>query len=1188
MSYHLATESLNLSLGGLVLFILISWIIKLKKYSSLAQSLAYSKTQLEENLLEAQIKIKSLEEELQAAREENKLLETKLKIRQHLLEFQKDNLKQNGLKKLRESSQAAKTCQVILKNYSQDEQGNCTNCIGVKTDVTEPKQAEIQRERFFTLSLDLLCIAGFDGYFKCLNPAWETTLGYSTEELISQPFIELIHPDEREAALTEIERLGRGQLTYHFENRYRTREGTYRWLTLTAVPYVEEGLIYAVAHDITKRKQTEAEIQQTRNFLQTMIDHLPLAVFVKDGKPETFSQIILWNKTCEKIFGISATEAIGSTTFEHFSDSQAEFFYQKDRETFARRMPLEIPEEEADSYSLGKRLLHTVKIPLYDEQDQPQYLLCISEDITERKRAEEALKKSEEQFRLVFQHSPIGIAIATPEGKLVRVNEAFSQMMGFTEAELLKRTCGDLTYPDDLKNEIPLHQKLLAGEIAYYRLEKRYLTKKGQVLYGMLHVGLIRDEQDKPLNLVGQVVDISEKTQAEIALRESEDRLSRIITTISDGLIVVNNQGNIKFINPAGEKLFGRSQEELLEQHFGVPFVDGKTTEIFIRHANQQLIVAEMRVGLIIWEQQKAHLISLRDITERKQIEKALSESEQRLESILNSIEDVVWSTSATTLNLIYLNPATERVYGCSIEQLLAEGNLWFNLVHPDDQALIDAHFKALEDTGHSEYEYRIVRPDGTVRWLYSRSRTIYDPTGKPIRFEGIDSDITERKSFTEQLQYNAYHDPLTSLPNRIFLLEKLEEALKKNQNRENIFFAVLFLDLDDFKVVNDSLGHIVGDQLLIAIAQRLKTSLSVPHTLARFGGDEFTILLEEIQSTDEPLKAAQKIHNDLTQPYDLNGQQVFISTSIGIALSDPSYIHPQEILRDADTAMYQAKRWGKGGYAVFDQQMHLRAVKRLHLEIELRQAIELKEFLLYYQPIVSLSTGYLTGFEALIRWQHPKKGLISPVEFIPIAEETGLIVPMGKWITQQACRQLKLWQEQYNLKNPLQISVNLSSKQLRNSHLIEEIDEILAQTGIDPSSLKLEITESMLMENVDIAMNILIELRKRNIELCLDDFGTGYSSLSYLHRFPVTTVKIDRSFVMQMQPGNSNAEIVHAIITLAHSLEMTVTAEGVETQLQLQQLQWLECEQAQGYFFSKPLPPKEAGTLIQAFPCWK
>ena len=436
-----------------------------------------------------------------------------------------------------------------------------------------------------------------------------------------------------------------------------------------------------------------------------------------------------------------------------------------------------------------------------------------------------------------------------------------------------------------------------------------------------------------------------------------------------------------------------------------------------------------------------------------------------------------------------------------------------------------------------------------------------------------------------EQLLHDAFHDKLTGLPNRVSFIDRLEHAILYAKRRENYLFAVLFLDLDRFKVVNYSLGHAIGDQLLQAIANRLQACVRPGDTVARLGGDEFTILLENIQNVEDATQVADHIQKELTLPFNLSGNQVFTAASIGIALSTPDYDRSEELLCDADTTMYRAKVLGKGRYEVFDKTMHTQAMALLQLENDLRRAIERQEFRLHYQPIVSLKSNRVTGFEALARWQHPERGLVSPAEFIPVAEETGLIVPIGAWVLREACRQMRAWQVQFPVHSPLTISVNISGKQFSQPDLIKQIKQILHETGLDARSLKLEITESVLMENAESAVAMIVQLQNLGIRLSMDDFGTGYSSLSYLHRFPIDTLKIDRSFVNDVDVDAEKIEIISTVVALAWNLGMDVVAEGVETKKQMYQLKALKCEFGQGYFFSRPLDSEKAGALIAAEP---
>ncbi|MGC9527415.1 MAG: two-component system response regulator [Limnospira sp.] len=448
--------------------------------------------------------------------------------------------------------------------------------------------------------------------------------------------------------------------------------------------------------------------------------------------------------------------------------------------------------------------------------------------------------------------------------------------------------------------------------------------------------------------------------------------------------------------------------------------------------------------------------------------------------------------------------------------------------------------------------------------------------------------EILKRKRTQKKLLHMAWHDTLTDLPNRALFMKKLTQVLNRAQKCPERQFAVLFLDCDRFKVVNDSLGHLVGDALLVAVAERLRSCIPLSHTIARLGGDEFTILLESIQSQDEMVTIADLILNQLGAPFYLLDQyEVFINASIGIVLGGANYQKPEHILRDADTAMYRAKDLGKARHQIFDTTMHAQAQKRLALEMDLRRAIENREFILNYQPIVSLRSGKVAGFEALIRWIHPDFGLIYPGDFIPVAEETGLIIPLGLWVWEEACRQLRVWKEKYRNNWDYTLSVNLSVKQFSQPDLLDCLQEALLRQGLDGTNLRLEITESAVMENADHAIDILNQLKALKVKLSIDDFGTGYSSLSYLQNLPVDTLKIDSSFVNKIGEKSDNFKIVAAIVTLAHNLGMGAIAEGIKTPQQLAHLRSLGCEFGQGFFFSKSLDAESLEALIARSPRW-
>ncbi|NCJ07049.1 EAL domain-containing protein [Synechococcales cyanobacterium C] len=591
--------------------------------------------------------------------------------------------------------------------------------------------------------------------------------------------------------------------------------------------------------------------------------------------------------------------------------------------------------------------------------------------------------------------------------------------------------------------------------------------------------------------------------------------------------------------------------------------------------------------------EQRTALLQM-EMVERTQAEQRLKESEQRLDSILNALEEVVWSTTAPAAvsvigepdqtKVLYLNKAAARIYGRPLAELKRQPHYWLNLVHPQDRNRVVQEYARLAQKGSVRMRYRIVRLDSEIRWLKHRSQISYAPDGTAIRIDNTISDITVQQRIEAQLRHDALHDGLTGLPNRTLFMERIDQAIKHNQRHPEDLFAVLFIDLDRFKLVNDSLGHGVGDHLLITIGQRLQTCLRSADTLARLGGDEFTILLEDVQEMTEVIQLAERLLAELAHPLTLQGQTLVVGGSIGIVFNTSGHDTATMLLRDADIAMYRAKNQGKGRYAIFDQVMYDQTLKRLEIESDLRQAVEQSAFFLCYQPIFNIQSGQLYGFEALIRWQHPQKGLVSPADFIPTAEETGLIIPIGKWVLREACRQLRTWQVQFPEIPDLKLSVNLSGKQIQDPTLLTTIDQILAESGLDGSCLRLEITESMLMDSGEDSSHLLLQLRDRSILLSIDDFGTGYSCLSYLRRLPVNTLKVDRSFVDQMTQDVESYEIVRTVITLAHTLGMTVVAEGVETAAQIEALQDLDCEFAQGYFFAKPLQQQVVEAALERY----
>ncbi|MGE5775853.1 MAG: putative bifunctional diguanylate cyclase/phosphodiesterase, partial [Chloroflexota bacterium] len=569
-----------------------------------------------------------------------------------------------------------------------------------------------------------------------------------------------------------------------------------------------------------------------------------------------------------------------------------------------------------------------------------------------------------------------------------------------------------------------------------------------------------------------------------------------------------------------------------------------------------------------------------RDISERKQSEAKLEQSISTLHATLEATTDGILVVDGQGKIVNFNRRFTEmwHIPDTVMESREDSQVMAFVLDQLVDPERFVAKIQELYGQLGMESFDTLGFKDGRVFERYSRPQLV---AGQNVGRVWSFRDITERKRAEEQLIYNALHDPLTNLPNRTLFMDRLQHAMERARRHKDHKFAVLYLDLDHFKVVNDSLGHTIGDLLLVESSQRLQECLREEDTVARLGGDEFVILLEYIQNPTDVTRIANRIQTSLASPFDLENHKVFVSVSMGMVLNATGYEQLEDILRDADIAMYRAKGQGRGRYEMFDTAMLAHAMTRLELETDLRKALERKEFIVHYQPIVDLETRRTVGFEALVRWQHPIRGLVMPSEFIPTAEETGLIVPIGHWVLVEACRQIREWQVLFSAEPPLTISVNLSVRQCSQTDLVQKVAEALQNTGLAANNLKLELTESMIVEDAASTSTMLSELRALGVQVQIDDFGTGYSSLGYLQRLPIDTLKIDRTFVSRIGNNGSGSEIVQTILALAHDLGMKVVAEGIETDEQLSKLKSMECEYGQGYLFTKPVDSQAVEALL-------
>jgi diguanylate cyclase (GGDEF)-like protein/PAS domain S-box-containing protein len=932
-------------------------------------------------------------------------------------------------------------------------------------------------------SSEIVTVVDPDGTLKYTSPAFGRLLGYDPEKVVGKMNVfEYIHPDDLPHVLEETEKiLSEGGITSNkAEYRFRHADGSWRWMESMGTYLLDDPSVNGImvtSRDITKRKESEERLRRAEERYRTLVERVPAVVYVQEiGRPDS---PMYMSPKIEALTGYSPEECRNP-------DMRWRMVHPADRE----RMQSEDQRrgEPGEVFASEYRVLHregrTVwvrneSVLIEDESSGSHYWQGFMLDITERRRIEVALRESEQRFRRSFDDAAIGMALVGTDGRFLRTNRSLRELLGYSEEELLGKTFQDITYPDDLNVDLDHFDRILAGEMRTYQTEKRYMHKEGHVVWALLSVSMVHDEEGEPLYFVSQIQDVSERKRAEQKVRDAEQRY-----------------------------------RTLVEQIPAVTYVD------------------------------------------------PVSDPDTSL----------------------YTSPQIEQMLGYTPQEWQNE-KLWPKRLHPDDRERVlaaDERFEAGGEDPFSE-EYRLLAKDGSVVWVREEAVLVRDEAGEPLYWQGVFYNLTERKALEERLHHQAYHDPLTDLPNRRLFANHLKGALKPTRERKGRKCAVLFMDLDNFKVVNDSLGHEVGDHLLVAVGQRLKGCLRRGEVAARLGGDEFTLLLEDISSAGEAEEVAERIIRELRAPFAIEGHLIFATISIGIALSDTVGRAQEDLLmRAADIALYRAKGKTKACFEVFDRNKDAYALERLELENDLRKAIEREELKLSYQPVFSLESNSIAGMEALLRWEHRERGVMRPQEFIPLAEETGLIVPIGRWTLEEVCRQAREWQDSYQIDPSPIAGVNLSLRQFQHPGLVEDVAQVLRETGLEPGNLALEITESVAMHDEDATIATLEGLKSLGVWLVIDDFGTGNSPLSYLtSQFKMDHLKIDGSFIRRFVEDADDSAIITGLIDFAHAVSLRVIAEGVETAVQLKRLKEMGCEFVQGNYMAKPLAPAEASELL-------
>ena len=916
-------------------------------------------------------------------------------------------------------------------------------------------------------------------------------------------------------------------------------------------------------------------------------------IFLLDGATKS---ILEANIRFEKMLGYERGELHGMTLYD---------LVPHDRE--GARANVERVREQK-SYHVGERsyrrkdgsLLETEVSASLIEHDNREILCCVARDITERKRAEERLRESEERHRAVVEQSVEGIYLFDAEnGRVLESNGAFEELLGYTSDELLGLTIYDfITHErEDIDRQVSRSLK----EKRRHKGERKYRHKDGSSLEVEASAMVIPYRGGEAVCCV--VHDVTERKGAEKKLRKSEaslaeaQRIARLgnweydlktgEVLWSDETFRIYGYEPQEFV-PTFEKLMDvvhPDDRDLVRQNLDGALYEGEPYDFehrIVRPSGEERVVHRQAQLYLDEEGQSQRMVgTVHDITEQKRAEKALRESEERFRS---AFEDSPIGVALVNLDgqRFRLNRALCEMLGYSEEELLCA---YLEHVHPDDREISSEYLRRLleEGTGNYTLERRYLHADGHVVWNLTSVSLIRDPRGDPSHLVCLHQDITERKELEERLRYQAFYDSLTDLPNRILFLDRLGHALER-AGREGGSLAVLLADLDDFKIVNDSLGHDAGNDVLVEVAERLRHTVRPGDTVGRIFGDEFAILLEAPAGMEEANLVTQRIEERLRAPFEAEGQEVYVSPSIGISLSETAKNEPEEVLRHADLAMYEAKSRGKAQHEAYDPGMDVRAAERMNLERDLRRAIEREEFEIHYQPKVLLETGAIAGVEALLRWQHPERGLLEAREFIEPAEKSGLINQIGPWVLKESCRQLKEWQERYSaeLGLPFGICVNLSEREIRQPDLTEHVAGVLRETGLDPACLMLEITERTAKEDAEQTIGKLRKLKDLGVQLAIDDFGTGYCSLLYLEHSLLDFLKIDRLIVhREREDPKECTAILSAMTSMAHSLSLEVIVEGVETDEQATKLKEMGCEMAQGHYFAEPLPSEALEKLL-------
>jgi diguanylate cyclase (GGDEF)-like protein/PAS domain S-box-containing protein len=1034
------------------------------------------------------------------------------------------------------------------------------------------------------------------------NPALQSMLGCGDEELRAMFRTEFTHANDMEEDAKLYEELLRGKRkSFQLEKRYVRKGGGLMWGRMSVFRIDEEAeLALVVLQDMDAQKVAEKELAVSERRLRTVIQQAPLSIHVFEPGGRSLRANASWNE----LWGLQEGE--GPEGHNIYDNEQLRAtglipYVEKSKVegTTVTTPPLLYDPRRAGREGHAKWLEASV-YPVRDDQGLVSEMALIVEDITERMESELQLREAETRYRNVVESLDEGLLITDLDDVVLYANARMAELSGYAVGEMIGSQAYKLLLPRDEWGELQRRTDERAQGWAD-RYEKQFRRKDGTFFRAAVSAAPYRDSSGTVVGTVGAFNDLTEREEAERALNDAEERYRTLVEQIPAVTYIdpVDDPDTSLYTSPHIERMLGYTPEEWIAGKLWYERLHPEDRERVLaaderfeaggeeRFGEEYRLVA--KDGSVVWVHEQAVLVKdeednplywqgiIFDVTKHEEAVQRLREAEERYRAVVENVPAVTYTQNVgELLTALYVSPRIRDLTGHAPKDFEDDPRLWYAVVHPDDRRKVEAEDRRTEETGDPfRMEYRMTHRDGRVVWVRDESVLVRDETCAPLYWQGVITNITERKALEEQLKHQAVHDPLTKLPNRLLLEDRLRLALRRSKRRKRQS-AVLFVDLDNFKVVNDSLGHEAGDRLLVLVAERLRGVVRPEDTVARLGGDEFIFLLEEVGS-EEARGTAERIIATLGSPISLKKRTVYVTASIGIALGGQNTQKAEDLLREADLAMYRAKRSGKARYAVFEEGMNTHALERLEVEHGIRRALKRNEFVVYYQPKVSLASGYVVGFEALLRWDHPERGLIPPGEFISVAEETGLIVPIGERVLWEACRQAREWHALSPCEPLTTMCVNLSARQFREPGLPQTLEKALQETAVEPSCLFLEVTESTAMGDAPATAATFEGLKDLRVRTIIDDFGTGYSSLSYLQRFPVDYVKIDRSFVSKLGNDRSSTLLTKGVIDLSHALDLKVIAEGVETEGQLQQLQEMGCDLAQGFYFSEPVTSEAA-----------